>query len=73
MVTREFETKYLDSLPLAEQALVEQMGIGAVPTNLAHIFPPSTNWGLKPEEENHRMVSIYSPFYLMVYGSLLLY
>jgi len=46
MVTREFETKYLDSLPLAEQALIEQVGIGAVATILAYIFPPSPNWGL---------------------------
>ena len=65
MVTREFETKYLDGLTLAEQAVIEQMGIGAVTTNLAHIFPPSTNWGLKPEEENDPNVSIYSAFYLV--------
>jgi len=42
MVTREFETKYLESLPLAEQAIHWQAGTGAVPTNLAHMFPPST-------------------------------
>jgi len=65
MVTRDFDSKYLDSLPLAEQAIHEQAGIGAVPTNLAHIFPPSTNWDLKSEEEGHPKVSIYSPLYLV--------
>jgi hypothetical protein len=57
----------MDSLSPAEQAMHWQAGSSAAPTNLAHIFPPSTNWGFKPEEENHANVSVYSTFHLMCY------
>jgi hypothetical protein len=60
MVTHDIDSKYLAILSPAERDIYRQAGTGAVRTNLAHIFPPSTNWNLKPEEDGHAKVSIYS-------------
>ncbi|KAF8268184.1 hypothetical protein EI94DRAFT_1700463 [Lactarius quietus] len=62
MVTRDIDSKYLATLSPAERDIYRQAGTGAAPTNLAHIFPPSTNWDPKPQEEGHPKVSIYSLF-----------
>ncbi|KAF8267683.1 hypothetical protein EI94DRAFT_1729918 [Lactarius quietus] len=66
MVTRDIDADYLDTLSPAERDILSQGGTGAAPTHLAHIFPPSTNRGLKPEEEGHSKTHYASTVWAIV-------
>jgi len=65
MVTGAVDFECYDKMTVDERQAHNMVGSHLGTTNFCHIFPPSTNWNLNPQEHGHPKVLFLLPIILV--------